>query len=189
MMSRCYNKNSKRYSKYGGRGIDICEEWLGEKGILNFIEWSLKNGYQSDLTIDRKDNNKGYSPDNCRWADKITQANNTSRNINITINGITKSLTQYAFEYGIKPDLAWKRFKNGITGEELFLPPSRIKIHGIIEVIDENNQIHEFKNQYEAAKYLGVSTSSISKYVNHISNPKRNITVKLKERINECTQT
>ena len=181
MMDRCYNENSNRYYEYGARGIHICKEWYGKDGIRNFINWSLQNGYSNNLTIDRIDNNKGYSPDNCRWVDTFTQANNTRRNIKITIDGIEKTLTQYAHEYGIKPDLAWKRFKKGITGRDLFLPPSKIKIHKEVEVIDENNETHIFKTQNEVAKFLGVSQSIVNKYIKGISNPKRNIIVKLKE--------
>lgn len=66
MRSRCYNKNMNRYYTYGGRNITVCDEWLGEKGFQNFSSWALSNGYSDDLTIDRKDNDKGYSPDNCR---------------------------------------------------------------------------------------------------------------------------
>lgn len=74
MKARCYNPNSIGYATYGGKGIDICEEWLNS--VDSFIEWSLNNGYESELTIDRIDGSKGYSPDNCRWVDWKTQANN-----------------------------------------------------------------------------------------------------------------
>lgn len=76
MKQRCYNPSNGHYIRYGARGITICPEWLGENGLSNFILWSLKNGYEEDLTIDRIDNDKGYSPDNCQW---VTQSLNASK--------------------------------------------------------------------------------------------------------------
>lgn len=76
MKQRCYNQNCDGYRFYGGKGITICGEWMGEHGLSLFIEWALNNGYEENLTIDRINAEGPYSPDNCRW---ITQSENSSR--------------------------------------------------------------------------------------------------------------
>lgn len=74
MKNRCLNKKAPQYKDYGGRGISICDEWLDD--FESFYNWSTNNGYAESLTIDRIDNDLGYSPDNCRWATKQTQSEN-----------------------------------------------------------------------------------------------------------------
>lgn len=74
MKQRCYNSKCPMYNYYGGRGITICEEWKNHPEA--FVNWAIQNGYSENLTIDRIDNSKGYSPDNCRWVDRKTQSLN-----------------------------------------------------------------------------------------------------------------
>lgn len=74
MKSRCYNLHVKCYPYYGGKGITVCDEWL--KNPQTFIEWALTHGYTDNLTIERIDSDKGYSPDNCEF---ITQAEQARR--------------------------------------------------------------------------------------------------------------
>lgn len=73
MKSRCYNKNVRSYRDYGAKGITVCDEW---HDFNNFSKWARSNGYSDDLTIERKDPNRGYSPDNCEW---ITLGENSKR--------------------------------------------------------------------------------------------------------------
>jgi hypothetical protein len=114
MMARCYNKNNQDYYNYGARGIIVCDEWLKDRNL--FCEWALKNGFKenNNLSIDRIDNDKGYSPDNCRWANSIMQSRNTRRNVmNIEIARQIREkvkhtkLTKIAAEYGISYGTAW----------------------------------------------------------------------------------
>ena len=93
MKGRCYNPHNPRYDRYGGRGITVCDEW--KEDFNAFYEWSVQNGYSDDLTIDRIDNDKGYSPDNCRWATQEEQARNRESNIKITIGNATKTLKEW----------------------------------------------------------------------------------------------
>ena len=89
MKQRCYNKNNKSYRWYGAKGIKICDEWMNNPTL--FEEWSIKNGYSYELTIDRIDSSKDYSPDNCRWVTQINNAKYKSTTSNICVNGIVHS--------------------------------------------------------------------------------------------------
>lgn len=73
MKQRCTNPNHPKFISYGKRGITVCKEW---HVFTAFKEWADKAGYAPDLTLDRIDNNKGYTPNNCRWATKATQQAN-----------------------------------------------------------------------------------------------------------------
>lgn len=96
MKERCLQVNNPRYEDYGGRGIKVCDEWLGKNGFENFYKWAMENGYREDLTIDRIDNSGNYEPSNCRWADDITQMNNMRSNHLLTYNGETHTVAEWA---------------------------------------------------------------------------------------------
>lgn len=99
MRKRCSNPSHPDYHRYGARGIQVCDEW--NNSFEPFYEWSMANGYQDDLTIDRIDNNSNYSPDNCRWVNTEVQNNNTRRNHYVTFGGETLTIQQWSAKQGI----------------------------------------------------------------------------------------
>src|SRR5690606_10465631 len=78
MKQRCTQKSHYAYKDYGGRGIKICDEWIDD--FKAFYDWSMSNGYEEGLTIDRINNDDGYSPENCRWTTMRVQ-NTNKRNV------------------------------------------------------------------------------------------------------------
>lgn len=119
MKNRCNNPNDHRYSDYGGRGIAICDEWNND--FCAFHDWSLKAGYNDSLTLERKDNDKGYTPDNCIWATRIVQMNNTRRNRYIRFNGEAHSVADWARITGIPYETLIARVKRGWTAERALM--------------------------------------------------------------------
>lgn len=121
MVARCHRKNTKGYPEYGGRGITVCDEW--RNSFQSFYLWAMANGYNDELSIDRVDNDKGYFPDNCRWATKYVQSNNKRSNRTIEYKGETHTVAEWAKIFGIKYATLRKRFVSGWNAEEAFHTP------------------------------------------------------------------
>lgn len=118
MRERCYDKNSKPFKNYGGRGISICDEWKND--FAAFRDWAIENGYEEGLSIDRIDVNGNYCPENCRWITLEEQQRN-KRNVKpITWNGETHLLPEWAEITGIKYGTLWKRLHEGKPLDEVF---------------------------------------------------------------------
>ena len=123
MMDRCYRPRTRNYQRYGGRNISVCDEW---HSFLGFAEWALNNGYSDNLTIDRVDNNGNYCPQNCRWVDYTTQANNRSNNHLVSISGETKTIAEWSRIYGIDYSLIRQRMYLGWDEEKAITTPKRV---------------------------------------------------------------
>lgn len=101
----------------------MCNQWLGETGFVNFLDWALKNGYSEELTIDRIDNNGNYCPENCRWVTSLIQ-NNNSRHVKfIEYNGKRKSISEWARIIGISRDSLSKRLNTGWSIDKALSTP------------------------------------------------------------------
>jgi hypothetical protein len=118
MIQRCHNLNHKNYDCYGGRGITVCDRWLDS--FENFL--ADMGPRPTGMTLDRSDNDKGYSPDNCRWATKEQQANNTRANVFIEWNGKRQTRSQWERELNMKPTTLRGRLARGWSMEKAMKP-------------------------------------------------------------------
>ena len=135
--ARCYNPNREAYSNYGGRGITVCDEWKND--FQAFYDWAMANGYTDDLTLDRIENDGNYEPDNCRWATRKEQGNNSRHNHLITAYGKTQTMQQWSDETGISYNTMKTRIRRGCTGEEIVKPINKrtITAHGETHTLKE----------------------------------------------------
>ena len=130
MRYRCFYQKDKYYMDYGGRGITICDEWLGPEGYTNFRLWAYQNGYDDtasfqQCTLDRIDVNGNYEPTNCRWVDIKSQANNKRNTPYYTIGDITKSLSEWCDTFGVSHSLVSSRVRRGWDIERALTQPKR----------------------------------------------------------------
>lgn len=131
MIQRCTNPNEPAYKDYGARGITVCKEWLPRLvngrnvGYFNFKYWAFANGYDENagLTLDRENNNKGYSPENCRFVDMKTQNNNRRSNRIVEYKGKSMTTTQLAESVGMSPKTLRDRLNKGMSVEEAVETP------------------------------------------------------------------
>jgi hypothetical protein len=125
MRKRCANPHYPRYDIYGGKGISVCDEW---NDFPTFKRWAMSHGYEKGLSLDRINGNLGYCPSNCRWADAVTQNNNSSQNHLVTYQGETKTLAQWCREINIPYYRTKKRIYTGWSTEDAFcLPYQRLR--------------------------------------------------------------
>ena len=120
MRNRCYNPNVRAYKDYGGRGIQVCEEW---QHYAAFQEWALSNGYEDNLTIERIDCNGMYERENCKWVALSDQGKNTRKNRYIEHDGKVMTLAEWSRELGGGPNLVTTRLQRGWSEEDAVSTP------------------------------------------------------------------
>lgn len=120
MKERCSNNNCKSFPRYGGRGILVCGRWLNS--FENFLS-DMGKKPSPELSLERVDNNLGYSPENCKWATRREQANNLRTSFKITIGDETKTVSQWATESGNNKVAIRGRIDRGWSPEDaVFIP-------------------------------------------------------------------
>jgi hypothetical protein len=122
MKKRCYDEKSDHYYLYGGRGIMVCERWLGEDGYQNF-EADMGPRPTPDHQLDRKNTNGNYEPSNCMWSTRKEQQRNRRVNRMVTIGGRTQCLAAWAEEVGLCFKTLEKRLRNKWPEHKLLIPP------------------------------------------------------------------
>jgi hypothetical protein len=118
MKSRCLDKNNTHWGRYGGRGIKVCKDWLVFENFYRDM-----GDRPEGMTLDRKNNEKGYFQDNCRWVSRKTQSNNKNGNIFLVLFEIKKTIAQWAEILEIKPHILEWRKKAGWSDEKVLTKP------------------------------------------------------------------
>lgn len=124
MIARCYKATTVNFNDYGGRGITVCKEWM--ESFEKFWE-DMKESYSDALSIDRIDNEKGYSKENCKWSTRNEQNSNTRRNRILELNGEIKTMREWAKSLGVnEKSLSW-RIRNGWSDTDILTTPMTYK--------------------------------------------------------------
>lgn len=139
---RCYYKNDIGYKNYGGRGIEMCDEW--HNNFKSFYDWAINNGYKEEIlpngknkwTIDRIDVNGNYEPSNCRWVTIKEQSNNKTTNRLLKYNNKVKTISQWSEDTGISHTTICDRLKYGWSVEDALKYKPRGK-----KTIELNNKL------------------------------------------------
>lgn len=107
MRNRCKNPNDLSYARYGGKGVNFCDEW---NDFSNFYKWACENGYKEGLTIDRINPRGNYEPSNCRWATQLEQQRNRGNNVRIEHNGVSLTIGEWCEKLGFSYTCAKTRY-------------------------------------------------------------------------------
>lgn len=126
MKSRCLNPNHDHYRNYGGRGITICERWLNS--FIHFID-DMGAKPSKGYSLERRQTNGNYEPDNCKWATLEEQSNNTTKSLFLEYNGDRLTMAQWARKIGINRQTLHERFKRGYSTEQIIEKSINNKTH------------------------------------------------------------
>jgi hypothetical protein len=166
MVRRCTQENNPAYPHYGGRGITVCDAWVNS--FENFLN-DMGCRPSKKHTLERNDNDKGYSPTNCRWATYREQINNRRTTVRVEFNGVVKPLSDWALEFNIDVELLRVRLKSGWDIEDALkrevVPFKKIPQ----EKLEEIRSL--YKNGYtitEVAKLMNVPYSSVCRYTKDV---------------------
>jgi len=129
MVRRCYSPENNRYDNYGGRGIRVCDEWIGAQGRERFYRWAIANGYEKNLQIDRINVDDDYSEINCRFVNRTAQANNKTNNKVIIWRGESKTMAEWAREFNISYAAMQHRVARNWPMERIASQPQRKRGH------------------------------------------------------------
>lgn len=119
MMRRCYNPRRTDFKYYGACGIGVCERWRASFPDFRTDMGECPKGMQ----LDRRDNDKGYTPENCRWATRTEQQNNKRNNVHVEWKGLQVTVTDLARIVGIKSSRLRQRLKKGWPVEKAVTQP------------------------------------------------------------------
>lgn len=175
MRHRCENPADCSYERYGGRGIKVCDEWKND--IMSFINWGIENGYKEGLSIDRIDNDGDYSPENCRWADATQQCNNRRTNAFVTYNGETHTYAEWSRITGIKPLTIRHRIEEAHWSiEDALTVSTDERRYGILQDANQKTAVYKdgklidvFNSQTDAARFVGVCNTTVSRCIKNDS--------------------
>lgn len=121
MRQRCQNPHHEKFKNWGARGITVCDAW----GDFETFSRDMGNPPSPLHSLDRIDNTKGYSPDNCRWATPKEQSTNTRKTILLTKDGQTFCVSDWAVRFGCSSTLLYTRIKKGWSSEKVLNAPIR----------------------------------------------------------------
>lgn len=121
VIRRCYDIKFNCFSYYGGRGVTVCDEWRNDR--TKFFEWALNNGWTRELQIDRRNNDLGYSPENCRLVTRTVNMENRRCTKRLEYNGVVKTFKEWSENLGISMHLIRDRFKAGKSAEYILFEP------------------------------------------------------------------
>lgn len=152
MKQRCSNPRAANYGLYGGRGVTVCNRWVGSYD--NFV--ADMGQPPRGMTLERKDNEKGYYPDNCVWASAEVQCNNKRNNVKLTYRGETLSVAQWTRKLGFaRVDIIHHRISAGYTIDKILEVAVKAHTRRVRKLTLEGAALAEFESMAEAGRSMG----------------------------------